>query len=141
MVDSERIVVLANGCFDGLHLGHVKHLQLASSMGDYLVVGLTEDGSINKGPDRPFFPWEERRDMLMALRCVDEVIMCFGPREAIRMVLPNIYVKGIEYKNCLPERRLVEELGGEVRFLDTQPVYSSTRLFSGQHLRERSGIT
>lgn len=121
------MIVLACGCFDILHFGHLKHLQMAKSMGDRLIVALTRDAYVNKGPGRPVFHERQRREMLMELRCVDAVILTSGAEEAIKFIRPDIYVKGREYEDRLPEKKLVESLGGRVVFTYT-PVHSSTAL-------------
>jgi len=122
-------VVLCNGCFDVIHYGHLAHLVAARKLGDRLVVALTADEFVNKGPGRPVFKEEQRAEMLRALRCVDQVVIYREPIPygVIRQVRPNIYAKGKEYEGRLPEQKLVEELGGRVVFTDTV-VYSSTAL-------------
>jgi rfaE bifunctional protein nucleotidyltransferase chain/domain len=128
--------VLALGCFDGLHIGHVKHLQAASALGDKLIVGLTADEAVNKGPGRPVFPWNERCDMLHALRYVDTVVQSYDPIRTMEIVSPDIYVKGSDYSD-LPEQKWAELRGIKVIILKTTPVYSSTKLLSGEYLRDR----
>jgi rfaE bifunctional protein nucleotidyltransferase chain/domain len=91
------IVVLANGVFDILHAGHVRHLEEARSFGTHLIVSLTTDEHVNKGPGRPLNTWKDRREVLEALRCVDEVIPTVSACDAIRRVAPDIFVKGIDY--------------------------------------------
>ena len=131
-------IVLANGVFDCLHIGHVAHLQAARLLGTALVVGLTADEFVNKGPGRPVFPWLYRADMLKALRCVDSVVYCTNAIEAIELVRPKIYVKGAEYAGKLPEAKLCDELGIQVVCLNTQPVYSSTDILTGRLLNDRT---
>lgn len=131
------IRVLCNGCFDCLHLGHVKHLRAARALGDTLIVALTTDAFVLKGEGHPVFPWIERAEMLRALSCVDRVISCDSAAYAIRIIKPDIYVKGKEYEGRLPEEDLVKSLGGRVVFLETSPVYSSTQILSGRLLDER----
>ena len=121
-------IVLADGCFDPLHVGHLYHLQAAAKLG-YLVVAVTADKFVNKGPRRPVFPQKQRVEMLKALRCVQRVLIVESGADAIRKVRPDIYVKGVEYRGRLPEARLVKRMGGRVVFTDT-PVYSSTKLLS-----------
>lgn len=123
------ITVLAGGCFDIFHHGHLLHLQAARALGDRLIVALTADEFVSKGPGRPVFRAEQRAAVLEALRCVDEVRISREPipYEVIRAVRPVIYAKGKEYEGRLPEQALVEALGGRVAFTDTA-VYSSTEL-------------
>lgn len=122
-------IVLANGCFDILHYGHLAHLKAARAMGDKLIVVLTGDGFIGKGPGRPVFRAEHRKEMLEALRCVDEVIISEAPtpHAIIDRIRPDIYAKGAEYRGKLPEQEFVESYGGKVAFTDTI-VFSSTAL-------------
>lgn len=90
-------IVLCNGVFDVLHIGHIEHLREARAMGDRLVVGLTSDDFVNKGPGRPFNKWQDRATLLKELRCVNEVIETESSRQAILAVRPNYFVKGIDY--------------------------------------------
>jgi rfaE bifunctional protein nucleotidyltransferase chain/domain len=92
-------VVLANGCFDPLHYGHVQHLRAARRMGTRLVVALTSDEAVahEKGPSRPYAPWEERAEVLRELRCVSEVVRSESGIDAIMKVRPDVFVKGIDY--------------------------------------------
>jgi rfaE bifunctional protein nucleotidyltransferase chain/domain len=131
-------LVLALGCFDLLHPGHIAHLKAARELGTHLYVALTVDDAIGKGPGRPLFPWAERADALRSLRCVSRVSENWGAVDSIERVMPDIYVKGIEYRDQdIPERAVCEELGIELVFLDTKPVYSSTRIMTGEMLRAR----
>ena len=133
------IRILADGCFDCLHIGHVVHLQEARALGDMLMVALTADSWVGKGPGRPVFNWRERCDMLSALRCVDQVHLVYSGIDAIELLKPDIYVKGIEYKDKLEERELCDRLGIRVVFLDTKPVYSSTKIVNGELYGHRKG--
>ena len=91
------VIVLANGCFDILHVGHVEHLREARSMGDFLIVSLTSDECVNKGPGRPINTWNDRAKVLRELRCVSSVSPTPNAVSAILQVRPNIFVKGIDY--------------------------------------------
>lgn len=112
--------VLANGCFDVLHDGHLQHLREARAMGDYLIVALTEDAFVNKGPGRPINHWPERADLLRELRCVDEVITTRYACSAIREVRPKVFVKGIDYaggdKFTEDVAGACKEVGAELRY-------------------------
>ena len=133
------IRVLACGCFDGLHVGHVAHLQEAAKLGDSLIVALTLDPYVNKGAGRPVFPWRERCRMLKALSCVTRVVESTDAMSTLVHYRPEVYVKGFEYRGMLPEQTYVETYGGKVVFLNTFPVYSSTKILSGELLRDRIG--
>jgi rfaE bifunctional protein nucleotidyltransferase chain/domain len=120
-----KTVVLTNGCFDLLHVGHVANLQACKGCGDILLVGLNSDESVreNKGPDRPFMPMAHRAEMLAALTVVDHVIF-FKEKtaeEIVRQIRPDVYAKGDEYSEGkappIPEEKIVRSYGGSVRFI------------------------
>lgn len=122
-------LVLACGCFDLLHPGHVRHLEEARAMGDSLTVALTLDAFVGK-PGRPIQSWEERAYMLLALRCVDTVTPSSGAPLAIMALRPAVYVKGPDYRRdaLLPaERAACEEVGAVIRFTSA-PAQSTTDL-------------
>jgi len=132
-------VVLAHGTFDLLHLGHVKHLQAAAREGDILIVTVTADAFVNKGPGRPIFSHHMRAEMLASLACVDYVAVSEGAssESVLQAVRPNVYVKGSDYINSdddvtgkiVAERKMVESHGGRIVF--TQDVtFSSTSLIN-----------
>ena len=112
-------VVFTNGCFDILHLGHVRYLREAKKMGDILIVGLNSDDSVRvlKGRERPYVSEMERAEILASLECVDYVTIFSEnrPDSLIRIIRPDIHVKGGDYRlSQLPERKMVESLGGKV---------------------------
>jgi len=117
-----RRIVFTNGCFDILHRGHVTYLTRAKALGDVLVVGVNSDDSVRrlKGEARPINGLDDRIAVLEALSCVDHVVP-FGedtPESLIRVVQPDVFVKGGDYTlETLPEAPLVESLGGQVRIL------------------------
>ena len=123
------MIVLANGCFDILHFGHVKHLQEARSFGTRLIVSLTEDEFVLKGKGRPLYPWRKRAYVLRALKCVDEVIPTSCAVEAICTIKPDVFVKGIDYvgrdKWQEDVERACNEVGARLMFT-TSPKESVT---------------
>ncbi len=127
--------VLAHGCFDLLHLGHIRHLEEARKQGDRLVVSVTDDRFVNKGAGRPHFSLAERVEALRALGCVDEVIVSEASDSIaiIDRVKPAVYVKGVDYEG-LPmdaERTAVERHGGRVH-ITTTAKRSSSRLINAE---------
>ncbi|HZR99044.1 MAG TPA: D-glycero-beta-D-manno-heptose 1-phosphate adenylyltransferase [Chloroflexota bacterium] len=126
-------LVLTNGCFDLLHVGHVRYLQAARRLGDFLVVGVNSDASVRqlKGPGRPIVTAAERAELVAALGCVDAVVI-FDSATAEPLVAalrPEVYVKGADYTEAtLPEARLVRAYGGAVTLLPTVPGASTTAL-------------
>jgi rfaE bifunctional protein nucleotidyltransferase chain/domain len=139
---SGKSVVHAHGTFDLLHIGHVRHLEAARDLGDVLVVTLTADRFVNKGPGRPVFGEELRAEMLANLQYVDWVAINSDPDavSAIKLLRPEIYVKGKDYQNpegdvtgkIVAERQAVESHGGRIHFTD-EVVFSSTELIN-RHL-------
>lgn len=132
--DRKRIV-LANGCFDVLHVGHIRYLTAAREAGDFLVVGINSDEQVErlKGNGRPFLPQEERAEMIAALRPVDAVTVFSEPtvEELIRAIRPDFHAKGTDYtENTVPERDVVRECGGKVIIVGDPKDHSSTELLA-----------
>lgn len=126
-------VVTTNGCFDILHLGHARILQQARELGNCLIVGVNSDSSVSrlKGPDRPINPESDRAELLAHLGCVDYVYIFDEdtPVEFLKIVKPNIHVKGADYSAAqLAETPVVESFGGEVRLLSLVPNKSTTSM-------------
>ena len=136
----ELTVVFTNGVFDLLHVGHLRYLRQAHTLGDLLIVGLNSDASTRsiKGDHRPVVPQAERAELLEALQPVDAVVL-FEERTAEHLVdalRPDIYVKGGDYQPAdLPEAAVVERYGGQVRILQFVEGHSSTDLIAT--IRER----
>ena len=112
-------IVFTNGCFDFLHVGHVRYLKAAKAQGDVLVVGLNSDGSVRqiKGPRRPVVPEDQRAEILASLACVDFVTLFDEPDPAmtIRFLMPDVLVKGADWaKDAIVGRDIVEGAGGRV---------------------------
>ena len=126
-------VVLCHGCFDILHIGHLRHLEAASLLGDILVVSITADAYITK-PGRPIFNENDRADMLRALRCVDQVHISHESTGvgAIEQFVPTHYVKGPDYVKTgidRGEREACLAVGALIVYTDTRK-YSSTALLA-----------
>ena len=134
---SGRRVVVTNGCFDLLHVGHVRFLQEARELGDALVVGLNADSSVRelKGAGRPVNPESDRAEVLAALGCVD-VVVVFSEKRATRFLeaaRPDIYVKGGDYRPedlDADEQEAVRKSGGQVRVLQLTPGKSTTAVLA-----------
>ncbi|GGY28018.1 PfkB family carbohydrate kinase [Paludibacterium paludis] len=136
---SGRRVVLCHGTFDLMHTGHIRHLQRARQLGDVLVVTLTGDQFVRKGPGRPVFGEDLRAENLAALACVDFVAINQAETaiEVIRQLKPSLYVKGSDYVdaasdltgNIAREVAAVRDCGGDVHFTD-EITFSSTRLLN-----------
>ncbi|OGP73992.1 MAG: hypothetical protein A2V86_08065 [Deltaproteobacteria bacterium RBG_16_49_23] len=126
-------VVFTNGCFDLLHVGHIRYLEKAKSLGDVLIVGVNSDRSVRnlKGPQRPILPEEERTEILSGLWCVDYIILFdeSTPLELIATLRPHVLVKGGDWsKETTVGREAVEESGGEVVILPFVEGSSSTNI-------------
>src|SRR6266516_103887 len=144
--------VFTNGCFDLLHLGHVRYLQQARAQGDFLILGLNNDAGVRvlKGAGRPLVPEKERAEILAALSCVDYITIFAEPTAGplVRLLQPAIYVKGGDYANVnsdqpdtgrLPEAKVVQEYGGNVRLIPYLPHHSTTELIAAiKKLPERA---
>ncbi len=133
----EKRVILAHGCFDIVHPGHIRHLTYAKSKADILVVSLTADRHINKGIYRPHVPQDIRAESISALEMVDYVIIDDNaePFELIAVLKPDFFAKGFEYsdhhhKASKEEMKAVESYGGQMLFTPGDVVYSSTKLLN-----------
>ncbi len=116
-------IVFTNGCFDILHIGHVKYLEDAKKLGDILIVGVNSDESVRmlKGKCRPIIPAIERAAILSALKYVDYVVIFneLNPENLIAQLKPAIHVKGGDYViDQIPESKLVEAFGGKTIILN-----------------------
>ena len=128
-------LVATTGCFDLLHLGHVRYLQAARALGDFLAVGLNSDRSVRqlKGGGRPITTEDDRAEVLAALRCVD-LVTIFPEMRATRFLVaarPAIYVKGGDYTSETlneEERVALKQIGAEIRLIPFEPGYSTSQL-------------
>lgn len=135
---AERKVVQCHGVFDLLHIGHIKHLNHAKSVGDILVVSITADKYVNKGPGKPYFNELLRAEALASLSCVDYIVINHDATaiNAIKAIRPDFYMKGVEYQDAgsditgkiSEEEEAVREVGGQLNFTDDIVFSSSTLL-------------
>lgn len=138
---SEKIV-LTNGCFDVLHVGHIRYLHAAKQLGGRVVVAVNSDASVCalKGAGRPIMPAEERAEILAALADVDAVVIFDEPdvRALIREIRPDIHAKGTDYTpETVPERDVVKECGGRVEIVGDPKDHSATEIIQNRLAQER----
>jgi len=135
-IQKGKKIVLTNGCFDIFHSGHIHYLRQARSLGDMLIVGINTDPSVQrlKGISRPVNTLSDRMEVLKGLECVDYIVP-FGdknndtPKDLISAILPDLFVKGEDYKNQdFPERELLKSLGIEIQFLPYIPHQSTSKI-------------
>lgn len=124
-------IVFTNGCFDLLHVGHIRYLAQAKKLGDYLIIGLNSDSSVKelKGEDRPINSFEDRATLLLAIEPVDLVVMFEEqtPKNLIKDIVPDILVKGGDYNiEDIVGYQIVIQNGGQVKTLSFYDGYSST---------------
>jgi rfaE bifunctional protein nucleotidyltransferase chain/domain len=134
-------ITLANGCFDVLHVGHVRYLHAARELGGKLIVAVNADASVRalKGEGRPVMPAAERAEILAALADVDAVVVFSESdvRALIREIRPDFHAKGTDYTvETVPERDEVEACGGRVAIVGDPKNHSATEII---HSRSRSG--
>lgn len=135
----EKKIVLCHGVFDLLHIGHIRYMEQARTMGDVLVVTITPDRYVDKGPHRPAFTESLRAEAVASLNCVDYVAVNEWPtaEETLRILRPDVYVKGSEFRDTTSDRtgkiaaeeRVTKEIGAELAFTE-DIVFSSTNLIN-----------
>ena len=128
-------IVLTNGCFDVIHVGHIRYLEGAKQLAGFLVVGINSDEQVRKlkGEGRPFQPEEERAEIVASFRYVDAVTVFYEPtvEELIRAIRPDIHAKGTDYTaDSVPEREIVISCGGRVAIVGDPKDHSSTDLIA-----------
>jgi len=143
--DAGRTVAFANGCFDVLHVGHVRYLEAAAQEADVLVVAINDDQSVRelKGEGRPILAAEHRAELVAALRCVDFVTVFPEPTVGplLELLHPDVHCKGTDYSvENVPERDIVRAYGGRIAIVGDPKNHSTrdllARIASGQ---ERAG--
>jgi rfaE bifunctional protein nucleotidyltransferase chain/domain len=128
-------IVLANGCFDVLHVGHVRYLAGARALGDVLVVGVNSDEqvAIQKGDGRPVLPQDERAEIVAALEMVNYVTVFEEPtvEELLLAIRPDVHAKGTDYTTeTVPERDVVRSYGGEVAIVGDPKDHSTSEILA-----------
>jgi len=126
-------IVLANGCFDVLHAGHVRYLQGARALGDVLVVGINSDAQVArlKGSGRPILPAHDRAELVASLAAVDIVTIFDEPTvtELLLAITPDVHAKGTDYtEETVPERQVVLSFGGRVAIVGDPKNHSTSEL-------------
>ena len=135
-------VTLANGCFDLLHVGHIRYLRAAKELGGKLLVAINSDDSVRslKGQGRPLMPDHERAEILAALSDVDAVVVFPEPdvRALIREICPDIHAKGTDYTaENVPERDTIIECGGRVEIVGDPKDHSATDIIRNRNRVEK----
>ena len=138
----KKKIVLCHGVFDLVHLGHIKHFKSAKSLGDYLIVSITSNKHIHKGPGRPIFNQQQRYEFLKEIKLVDEIIISDtkSAEDVIKKIRPDYYVKGPDYKinkldktkKIFYEKKLVEKYGGKIKYTD-DITFSSTSIINANN--------
>lgn len=130
-----KTYVVTNGCFDILHVGHVRYLQKTKEFADYLIVMLNSDGSVKalKGEGRPINNEQDRAEILSALSCVDYVVLFDekSPAKLLEDIKPDVYTKGADYTlETLPEREIIERNNIKVEFIEFVQGKSTTNIIN-----------
>ena len=130
-----KLIVMANGCFDVLHVGHVRYLEAAKAMGDLLVVGVNSDNQARrlKGNGRPVLTQDQRAEIVAALEAVDSVTIFEEPsvEELLLALKPDIHAKGTDYtEDSVPERDVVRSYGGRVAIAGDPKDHSSSEMIN-----------
>jgi rfaE bifunctional protein nucleotidyltransferase chain/domain len=138
---NDQRVVFANGCFDILHVGHVRYLQGAKAEGDVLVVAINSDEQVQKqkGPGRPLVSQNERAELVAAIAAVDYVTIFNEPTvETLLLALkPDVHAKGTDYtKETVPEREVVRSYGGRIAIVGDPKNHSSSRIIEAAEARQ-----
>jgi rfaE bifunctional protein nucleotidyltransferase chain/domain len=133
--ESGARIVLANGCFDVLHVGHVRYLAGARKLGDILIVGINSDHqvAIQKGPGRPVLPATERAEIVAALESVTYVTIFEEPtvEQLLLTLKPDVHAKGTDYTtDSVPERDVVRSYGGQVAIVGDPKDHSTTEIIA-----------
>jgi rfaE bifunctional protein nucleotidyltransferase chain/domain len=130
-----RTIAFANGCFDVLHVGHIRYLEGAKREADRLVVAVNDDASVRalKGRGRPVLPSSARAELVAALRAVDYVVLFGEPtvERLLRLIVPEVHCKGTDYTvDSVPEREVMRELGGRVAIVGDPKDHATKDLLS-----------
>ncbi len=137
-----RVIAFANGCFDLLHVGHVRFLRSAKEQGDVLVVGVNSDRAVAelKGKGRPLMPEQARAELVAAVEYTDYVVIFdeLTAEGVLRDLRPHVQCKGTDYAEAtVPEKHVMEQLGGDVRIVGDPKSHSTRELLAGIKRRFR----
>ncbi|XOV83516.1 MAG: adenylyltransferase/cytidyltransferase family protein [bacterium] len=138
-----KTIVFGNGCFDLVHVGHIRYIEAARELGDLLIIAVNTEASIraNVGREKPINPCEKRMEVMAALEAVDFVIPLeeATPIALLELLRPDIQAKGTDYSlDAMPERETVENIGARIAFVGDEKQHSSTEL--RRILRERGAL-
>lgn len=142
--ENGKTVIFTNGCFDFLHVGHIRYLEAARALGDILVLGLNGDKSVRaiKGPGRPLMDQQERAEIMAALECVDYIVV-FDDLRADRLLAelkPDVHAKGTDYtQETVPERDTVLSYGGTIAIVGDSKDHSTRDYL--RRIREKTHVT
>lgn len=130
-----RRIAFANGCFDLLHVGHVRYLEASAREGDRLIVAINDDDTVRqlKGPGRPILPAADRAELVAGLRCVDYVVLFPEPTVGplLQAVRPDVHCKGTDYTvDSVPERAIVQAYGGRTAIVGDPKDHSTRALLA-----------
>ena len=130
-----RKVAFANGCFDLLHVGHIRYLQAARAEADCLIVAVNDDASVLrlKGPGRPILPQADRAELVAAVRGVDYVVIFSGTTVAglLTVLKPDVHCKGTDYtEDSVPERDVVASYGGTIAIVGDRKTHATRQLLA-----------
>lgn len=131
--ENNKKIIFTNGCFDLLHVGHLRSLKAAKELGDILIVAINDDQSVQllKGPNRPLAPDYERAELLAGFACVDYVTIFSGKTVAdvLLQLKPHVHAKGTDYTaDSVPEKKIVQSYGGNIAITGDPKNHSSTEI-------------
>ena len=140
---NKKKIILCHGVFDLLHIGHINHFKEAKKLGDILVVTVTQDKHVNKGPNRPIFSINTRMESIAALKDIDFVApnIYSNAVQLIKMLKPNIYCKGKDYKNYnLDTTNQIKKEASAIKSVGGRIIHTITELFSSSKIINQTNL-